>query len=225
MGGYRSERPGRTVGTRPFVALPNPDCTDGEHQKPRTGATGRMRQVASLVDRAASCVGDRNLSPREGDSGNQRRRQIFEVRHVGKPTPTCTACRRVGSPFVFDDSHSFITRAFLRSEFELDYRAYTAEADAELLRRLRDWDGRLHPQRNAGGKAAFTQTFFVDTWGYGESGRVPARGAHDHPQVPRSRRGSQRRRGRSRPRARLVSRTQGRHSAGPLRIQGHSLQA
>ena len=43
---------------------------------------------------------------------------------------------------LFDDSRSFITRAFLRAEFDLDFRAYSAEHDAELLQRLRDWDGR-----------------------------------------------------------------------------------
>jgi hypothetical protein len=72
---------------------------------------------------------------------------------------------------VFDDSRSFITRAFLRAEFDLDYRAYTAEDDAELLQRLRDWDGRLRLSETQA-EGAFTQTFFVDTWGYGESGRV-----------------------------------------------------
>jgi hypothetical protein len=72
---------------------------------------------------------------------------------------------------VFDDSHSFITRAFLRSEFELDYRAYATEADAELLTRLRDWDRRLVLNETQA-EGAFTQTFFVDTWGYGEAGRV-----------------------------------------------------
>ena len=73
---------------------------------------------------------------------------------------------------MFDDSRSFITRAFLRSEFELDYRAYTNEHDAILLQRLRDWDGRLRLSETQA-EGAFTQTFFVDTWGYGESGRVP----------------------------------------------------
>ena len=77
---------------------------------------------------------------------------------------------------MFDDSHSFITRAFLRAEFELDYRAYAAEQDAELLKRLRDWDGRLHLSETQA-EGAFTQTFFVDTWGYGETGRV-APGEH-----------------------------------------------
>jgi hypothetical protein len=73
---------------------------------------------------------------------------------------------------MFDDSRSFITRAFLRAEFDLDYRAFAAEHDAELLKRLRDWDARLHLSETQA-EGAFTQTFFVDTWGYGESGRVP----------------------------------------------------
>ena len=72
---------------------------------------------------------------------------------------------------MFDDQRSFVTRAFLRAEFDLDYRAYSAERDAELLKRLRDWDGRLRLNETQA-EGAFTQTFFVDTWGYGESGRV-----------------------------------------------------
>jgi len=72
---------------------------------------------------------------------------------------------------VFDDRRSFITRAFLLSEFALDYRTYTAERDAEVLKRLQDWDGRLQLSETQA-EGAFTQTFFVDTWGYGESGRV-----------------------------------------------------
>src|SRR3954452_12367799 len=73
---------------------------------------------------------------------------------------------------MFDDSRSFVTRAFLRADFELDYRAYTASADADLLQRLRDWDGRLRLNETQA-EGAFTQTFFVEVWGYGEAGRVP----------------------------------------------------
>ena len=73
---------------------------------------------------------------------------------------------------MFDDSRSFLPRPFLRSEFELDFRAFGAEQDAQLLQRLKDWDGRLHLNETQA-EGAFTQTFFVDTWGYGESGRVP----------------------------------------------------
>lgn len=74
---------------------------------------------------------------------------------------------------MFDDSRSFITRAFLRATFDLDYRAYSDEDDAALLKRLRDWDARLHLSETQA-EGAFTQTFFVDTWDYGESGRAPA---------------------------------------------------
>lgn len=76
-----------------------------------------------------------------------------------------------GSSNVFDDRRSFITRAFLLSEFDLDYRAYTAEQDAELLKRLKDWDDRLRLSETQA-EGTFTQTFFVDTWGHGEAGRV-----------------------------------------------------
>jgi hypothetical protein len=80
-------------------------------------------------------------------------------------------CPNSGTGRVFDDSRSFITRAFLRSEFDLDYRTYTAERDAGLLKRLQDWDGRLRLSETQA-EGAFTQTFFVDSWGYGEAGRV-----------------------------------------------------
>jgi hypothetical protein len=64
---------------------------------------------------------------------------------------------------VFDDRRSFITRAFLRAQFDLDYRAFTDERDAELLKRLREWDAR--PRLNeTQAEGALTQTFFVETW-------------------------------------------------------------
>ncbi len=74
---------------------------------------------------------------------------------------------------MFDDSRSFITRAFLRGAFDIDYRAYTKEDDARLLKRLRDWDERP-PLTETQAEGAFTQTFFVETWEYGEAGRVEA---------------------------------------------------
>ena len=52
---------------------------------------------------------------------------------------------------MFDDSRSFITRAFLRAEFDLDYRAYTAESDAELLKKTSRLGRALATKRNAGG--------------------------------------------------------------------------
>jgi hypothetical protein len=84
---------------------------------------------------------------------------------------------------VFDDSRSFITRSFLRAEFELDYRAYTEDLDAEVLKRLRDWDDRLRLSETQA-EGAFTQTFFVDTWGYGEAGRVPSEHHTIIPKLP-----------------------------------------
>ncbi|WP_137045427.1 DNA methyltransferase [Pseudolabrys sp. FHR47] len=72
---------------------------------------------------------------------------------------------------MFDDSRSFVTRAFLRAEFDLDYRAYTAERDAEMLAKLRGWDARP-PLTETQAEGAFTQTFFVELWGYGDAGRV-----------------------------------------------------
>lgn len=82
---------------------------------------------------------------------------------------------------MFDDSRSFISRAFLRAEFDLDFRAYRAEQDGDVLRRLKDWDGRLHLSETQA-EGAFTQTFFVDIWKYGESGRVSE---SDHTLIPK----------------------------------------
>jgi hypothetical protein len=44
--------------------------------------------------------------------------------------------------------------------------------DAALLKWLRDWDGRLHLNETQA-EASSIQTFFVETWGYCEAGRVP----------------------------------------------------
>ncbi len=79
---------------------------------------------------------------------------------------------------MFDDSRSFLTRAFLRAEFDLDYRAYTAESDTGLLQRLRDWDGRLRLGETQA-EGAFTQAFFVET-------RATAKPAGSRPNSTRS---------------------------------------
>jgi hypothetical protein len=72
---------------------------------------------------------------------------------------------------MFDDSRGFVTRSFLHGQLDLEYRAYDDQEDAELLARLRAWDERLQLSETQA-EGAFTQTFFVDTWGYGEAGRV-----------------------------------------------------
>ena len=72
---------------------------------------------------------------------------------------------------MFDDTRSFVSRPFLRSELDLDYRAYDDEQDAQLLTRLRAWAERRQLSETQA-EGAFTQTFMVETWGYGEAGRV-----------------------------------------------------
>ena len=74
---------------------------------------------------------------------------------------------------MFDDSRAFVTRSFLQAELGLEYRAYSDEADATLKKRLADWSTRMQLKETSA-EGAFTQTFFVDTWGYGEAGRVEA---------------------------------------------------
>lgn len=75
---------------------------------------------------------------------------------------------------MFDDSRAFVSRAFLRAHFALEFKAYQAgEADAELLGRLRAWAERLQLSE-VQAEGAFIQAFFVETWGYGDAGRVPA---------------------------------------------------
>lgn len=75
---------------------------------------------------------------------------------------------------MFDDSRAFVTRAFLRSELGLEYKAYTQSSeDAVVLERLKAWAGR-RVRKETAAEGAFTQTFFVETWGYGDEGRVGA---------------------------------------------------
>ena len=73
---------------------------------------------------------------------------------------------------MFDDSRAFVTRAFMRAELDLEFRAWRADgSDDVLLKRLRDWDGRRKLTETQA-EGAFVQTFFAETWGYGEAGRV-----------------------------------------------------
>ncbi|MEO8927726.1 MAG: hypothetical protein ABI306_11250 [Caulobacteraceae bacterium] len=72
---------------------------------------------------------------------------------------------------MFDDSHAFVTRAFLRAELDLDYRGWGDDLDAGLRVRLRAWSERLKLKETSA-EGAFTRTFSVDTWGYGEAGRA-----------------------------------------------------
>lgn len=89
---------------------------------------------------------------------------------------------------MFDDSRSFITRAYLRSALDIEFQAYCeSEADSLLLARLSDWDRRLKLSEKQA-ETAFIQTFFVDIWGYGETGRV---GVDEHTLIPKLRIGGE----------------------------------
>jgi len=84
---------------------------------------------------------------------------------------------------MFDDSRSFIARAFLRAEFELEYRAYAAEHDAALILRLSAWDQRMQLNETQA-EGAFVQTFFEEVWGYGQAGRADVDQVTAIPQFP-----------------------------------------
>lgn len=85
---------------------------------------------------------------------------------------------------MFDDSRSFVTRAFLLSALALEFRAYCeTPSDAALLAQLREWDKRLRLSEKQA-ETAFIQTFFVETWGYGETGRVDV---DNHTLIPKLR--------------------------------------
>lgn len=73
---------------------------------------------------------------------------------------------------MFDDSRAFVTRAFLRAELGLEFKAWAESGDdAILLARLKAWTKRLKLKETSA-EGAFIQTFFVDTWNYGDAGRV-----------------------------------------------------
>ena len=63
-----------------------------------------------------------------------------------------------------------LDREFLKSELDYEYQDYRAsDADAVLLERLRGWTKR-ELKRETQAEGAFTQRFFIDTWGYGSDG-------------------------------------------------------
>ncbi|MEQ1708431.1 MAG: DNA methyltransferase [Terricaulis sp.] len=81
---------------------------------------------------------------------------------------------------MFDDRLSFVSRAFLRGEFDLEFKVYTQSgADEALLARLRAWDGRSKSLSETQLEGGFIQAFFVETWGCGLAG-----GGADHSLVP-----------------------------------------
>jgi Eco57I restriction-modification methylase len=73
---------------------------------------------------------------------------------------------------MFDDSRSFISRSFLQSTLDFEFRAYLDEGrDAAVLVKLKSWSERTK-QSETQAETAFVQTFFEELWGYGQAGRA-----------------------------------------------------
>ncbi len=69
---------------------------------------------------------------------------------------------------------SFISKAFLRSVWSLEFEAFKgSEDDSALVDRLRRWSSRKD-LRETSAEAAFIQEFFHDTWGYEQTGQAGA---------------------------------------------------
>ncbi|HEY5006772.1 MAG TPA: DNA methyltransferase [Caulobacteraceae bacterium] len=85
---------------------------------------------------------------------------------------------------MFDDSQGFLTRAFLRREWALEYKAWQgSDEEARLLARLNAWAARPALKERAS-EGAFVQTFFVEAWGYRLGGRDGAAGFTAWPGYP-----------------------------------------
>ncbi len=69
---------------------------------------------------------------------------------------------------------SFISKAFLRSVWALEFQASEgSDEEAALDNRLRRWSAR-RDLRETSAEAAFIQEFFRDTWGYEQTGQASA---------------------------------------------------
>lgn len=67
---------------------------------------------------------------------------------------------------------SFISRAFLRSVWALEYEAFEgSKEEASLEDRIRRWSARKD-LRETSAEAAFIEEFFRDTWGYEQTGQA-----------------------------------------------------
>ncbi len=67
---------------------------------------------------------------------------------------------------------SFISRAFLRSVWALEYDAFKGSEEEALLQdRIRRWSARKD-LRETSAEAAFIEEFFRDTWGYEQTGQA-----------------------------------------------------
>src|SRR5258708_24921579 len=67
---------------------------------------------------------------------------------------------------------SFVSKAFLRSVWALEFDAFKdSEEEAALYERLKRWSTRKD-LRETSAEAAFIQEFFHDTWDYEQTGQA-----------------------------------------------------
>jgi len=75
---------------------------------------------------------------------------------------------------MLDTSNPFLTPAFLRSVWNIEYETFRdSDAERALLERLRSWAARADLKETSA-EAAFIRGFFEDTWGYFQSGQSEA---------------------------------------------------
>ena len=83
---------------------------------------------------------------------------------------------------MFDDQRSFITRSFLQSNLHYEFQAYRDEGrDDGVLAKLQAWHSRANLSETQA-ESSFIQAFFVEMWGYGQSGHSKS---NDHTIVPK----------------------------------------
>lgn len=74
-----------------------------------------------------------------------------------------------------DFDASFVSPAFLRSVWHQEFEAFRdSDEEKALLERLKAWGARKDLKETSA-ESAFIQTFFVDTWGYSQSGSTGAK--------------------------------------------------
>ena len=84
-----------------------------------------------------------------------------------------------------DFQNPFITKQFLKSVWDIEYKAFRGtQEEANLLERLRRWSLRQDLRERAA-QAAFIEEFFRQTWGYVQAGQAGAEAAFSiHPDFP-----------------------------------------
>ncbi|MDE2447194.1 MAG: N-6 DNA methylase, partial [Alphaproteobacteria bacterium] len=72
---------------------------------------------------------------------------------------------------MFDDRASFLSRTYLQSMLDFQFRDYLASGrDEEVLSALKTWHGRNKAMTETQAEQGFIEAFFVKLWGHGVSG-------------------------------------------------------